>query len=326
MKVGVVVIGRNEGERLRQCLLSLIKETDHLVYVDSGSTDDSVNLALSLGAQVIELDLEIPFTAARARNKGFFSLLEANPEVEFVQFVDGDCEMISGWIERAQQELNNHSDVAIVCGRLRERFPEHSVYNRLCDIEWNQPVGETKACGGIAMVRAAAFQQVKGFNLNLIAGEEPELCLRLRQEGWKIWRIDAEMALHDAQMTKFGQWWKRSIRGGHAYAEGAWLHGKPPEYYYVKENRSIRFWGLIFPLLVCIVTGLTHGWGLLLFGVYILLNYRIYNGKKQESFSHQDSFIYALFCILGKFPQAYGQTKFYVNQLLSQREQLIEYK
>ncbi|NES24118.1 MAG: glycosyltransferase family 2 protein, partial [Symploca sp. SIO3E6] len=182
-QVGLVVIGRNEGERLRQCLLSVTGKVAHIVYVDSGSTDGSVEMARSLGVEVVPLDLSIPFTAARARNEGFAHLLQSYPEIEFVQFVDGDCEIVEGWLVHAQQELESQPEVAVVCGRRRERFPEETIYNKLCDIEWDTPVGEAKACGGDSMMRTKAFQQVEGFNPTLIAGEEPELCVRLRTQG-----------------------------------------------------------------------------------------------------------------------------------------------
>ncbi|MCA1993210.1 MAG: glycosyltransferase, partial [Coleofasciculus sp. S288] len=240
-QVGLVIIGRNEGQQLRQCLLSVIGKVARIVYVDSGSTDGSVEMAQSLGVDVVKLDPSTPFTAARARNEGFAHLLQANAKIEFVQFVDGDCEVVEGWFERAQRELETQPNIAVVCGRRRERFPELSIYNQLCDIEWDTPVGEAKACGGDSMMRVEAFQQVGGFNPTLIAGEEPELCVRLRQKGWKILRLDAEMTLHDAQMTHFSQWWKRTLRAGHAYAEGAWLHGRSSERHWVKESRSIWF-------------------------------------------------------------------------------------
>src|SRR5215472_6326791 len=126
--IGVVAIGRNEGERLRRCLESVVRQADAVVYVDSGSTDGSVALARSLGVETVELDLSIPFTAARARNAGLRRLLEVDPAVEFVQFVDGDCEIVPGWLERAAEELATRPDVAIVCGRRRERFPQASAY------------------------------------------------------------------------------------------------------------------------------------------------------------------------------------------------------
>jgi GT2 family glycosyltransferase len=326
-RVGVVAIGRNEGERLRQCLTSAIaQQAAQVVYVDSGSTDHSGAMARSLGVEVVELDLSIPFTAARARNAGFARLMELSPTLEFVQFVDGDCELVAGWLDRAQRELDAHPEVAVVCGRRRERYPEQSIYNRLCDLEWDTPIGEAKACGGDAMMRVAVVQQVGGFNPTLIAGEEPELCVRIRQQGWKIWRIDAEMTLHDAQMMHFSQWWKRFLRAGHAYAEGAYLHGRSPERHWVKESRSIWLWGLLMPLGAIGLSGFTHGWSLLILAAYPLTTYRVYQYGSQRGLKPKDAGLYALSCVIGKFPNVLGQIKFYWNRWRGKTNQLIEYK
>lgn len=324
-RIGLVAIGRNEGERLRHCLKSAVGQVAQVVYVDSGSTDQSVALARSLGVDVVELDLSIPFTAARARNAGFLRLLELNSQLDYVQFVDGDCEIVAGWLERAQQELDANPDIVVVCGRRRERFPEATIYNRLCDIEWNTPIGEAKACGGDAMMRITALQAVGGYNPTLIAGEEPELCVRLRQNGGKVFRIDAEMTLHDAQMTRFGQWWRRSVRAGYAYAEGASLHGAPPERHWVKETRSIRLWGVIIPAIAGLIALPTHGFSLILFAGYPLMTYRIYQYASGTGLSRPDALLFAASCILAKFPQAQGQLRFYWGKLFKQPSRLIEY-
>lgn len=324
-RVGLVAIGRNEGERLHQCLRSVVGQVAHVVYVDSGSTDGSVEFARSLGVDVVELDLSIPFTAARARNAGFDRLLALDQQLAYVQFVDGDCEVVAGWLATAQQALDAQPELAVVCGRRRERFPDASIYNRLCDMEWNTPIGEAKACGGDSMMRVAALQKVGGFNPDLIAGEEPELCLRLRQAGWKIRRLDAEMTLHDAQMLTFGQWWKRALRAGHAYAEGAWLHGSTPERHWVKESRSIWLWGFLIPAIALGTSFATSGLSLLLLLGYLLLGYRIYAYKRRENPSGQAA-LYAASCVIGKFPNLLGQLKFHSNRLLGRSSRLIEYK
>ena len=324
--IGVVVIGRNEGNRLNSCLSSVIGEGRTVVYVDSASTDGSVELARSLGVNVVELDLSIPFTAARARNAGFEYLLQIEPSVEFVQFVDGDCLVVEGWLEKASEVLNEKPYVVVVCGRRREEFPT-SVYNRLCDIEWDTPVGEAKACGGDAMMRVKALKQVEGFNPTLIAGEEPELCVRLRQAGGKIMRIDAEMTLHDAQIMHFGQWWKRSIRNGHAYAEGALMHGKPPEKHWVKESRRIWFWGFILPFLAVVSAWFTGGASiLLLLGAYALLASRVYKYAKTRAIPASDALLYGLFCVLDKFPGFIGQIQFHLSRALGKKRTIVEYK
>lgn len=323
-KIGCVVIGRNEGERFKKSLLSAVGKVSQVVYVDSGSTDGSVEFARSLKVGVVELDLAVPFTAARARNTGFFYLLQVAPDVEFVQFIDGDCEVVEGWLERAIIEFENRPSLAVVCGRRRERFPDASIYNKLCDIEWDTPIGEAKACGGDAMMRVKALQEVGGFNENLIAGEEPELCVRLQHNGWKIWRVDAEMTLHDAAMTRFFQWWKRNVRAGHAFAEGAFLHGKETGHW-VRESRSNWLWGLLFPSLAFLMGILTEGWGLLLLLLYPVLGYRIYRYLRQKS-NAKDAVLYAVFCVLGKLPQVQGQLQFSANRFFGKRSELVEYK
>ena len=322
MSIGAVVIGRNEGERLAVCLRSLAGRVTPLVYVDSGSTDGSIAIAESSGAAVVCLDLSLPFTAARARNTGLARLRAIAPEITFVQFVDGDCEVVPGWLDRAPAFLDSRPDVAVVCGRLRERFPERSIYNRLCDLEWAAPPGQALACGGIALMRVAALEQVGGFRANLIAGEEPELCFRLRALGWVVWCLDHEMAVHDAAMTKFSQWWRRCMRAGHAFAEGAALHGASPERHWVREARSARLWALGIPFVVLVallVLGPLAAWALL---VYPLQVARL----ALRSTAPPHRWAGAFFLVLGKFPEAIGQLKYFWSRASGSRPRLIEHK
>ena len=322
-QIGLVAIGRNEGDRLRKCLYSVVGHVGKVVYVDSGSTDHSVAMARDLGVEVVELDITVPFTAARARNEGFRCLRNTVPELNYVQFVDGDCEVVPGWLEKAADFLDGHTDVAVVCGRRRERFPDRSVYNMLCDIEWDTPVGEAKACGGDALMRAGAFEQAGMYRDGMIAGEEPELCVRLRGAGWKIWRLGEEMTLHDAAITRFAQWWKRTMRSGHAYAEGAHLHGAPPVRHVVKESRRIWIWGLGIPL-VTVSLVIWFGAG----GMAMLLTYpmQIVRLALRGTLSASENWWRALFLVLGKFPEAIGQLKFVYNRLTGKTAHLIEYK
>jgi GT2 family glycosyltransferase len=280
-RIAIVAIGRNEGERLRACLTAARRREEAVVvYVDSGSTDGSRKLARSLGVHVVELDLSIPFTAARARNEGFARAAAEAPDLQYVQFLDGDCELRPDWIERALAELEQRPQAAIVCGRRRERHPDRTIYNLLCDMEWNTPVGRASACGGDALIRVSAFNQVNGYDSSVIAGEEPEMCVRLRQKGWEIYRIDAEMTLHDADMTRIGQWWKRNVRAGHAYAEGHHMHGAPPERHWAKPVRSNWVWGGVVPLIALLAARPTYGLSLLLLLAYPLQAYKIYRHSK----------------------------------------------
>ena len=249
--LGVVAIGRNEGERLRRCLLSLAGRGAAAVYVDSGSTDGSVELARSMGVEVVELDMGRPFSAARARNEGFDRLRAIAPGVEYAMFVDGDCEVAEGWLDRAKAELEARPRAAVVCGRRREISPGASIYNRLADLEWDTPVGEAIACGGDSVVRASAFEAVGGFDPTASAGEEPELCQRLRRAGWSIWRVDAEMTRHDLAMTRFRQWWRRQYRSGYNGLDiVARFPGK--DRLFAADLARSRAWGIGWPLTVIV--------------------------------------------------------------------------
>jgi GT2 family glycosyltransferase len=313
--VDAVVIGRNEGARLATSLDSLSGRVRRLVYVDSGSSDGSAALAEARGAEVVALDMTLPFTAARARNAGLARLAEgAAPD--FVQFVDGDCEVQPGWIDAALAAMQDHPAAVVVCGRRRERFPQASVYNRLCDREWDTPVGQATACGGDALMRYPALVAVGGYDPTLIAGEEPDLCLRLRRAGGEVWRIAAEMTLHDAAILRFGQWWRRSRRAGHAFAEGAFRHGAGPERHWVAETRRALIWGAGLPG-VALLLALIHPAAGVLLLAWPLQWLRLMPRMGAEA---------AFFSVLGKLPEAEGVLDFHLNRLRGRQRGLIEYK
>jgi cellulose synthase/poly-beta-1,6-N-acetylglucosamine synthase-like glycosyltransferase len=261
-----------------------------------------------------------PFTAARARNEGFVALKTLNHNAQFVQFVDGDCELVAGWLETALAFIEGRNDVAVVCGRRRERYPERSVYNRLCDIEWNSPIGEVLACGGDSLVRVKAFEEVDGFDPKLMAGEEPEMCARLRECGWKVWRLDAEMTRHDAAMLLFSQWWRRAVRSGYGYAEG--LTPRSQSHVWQKEATRTIFWGGLLPLLIGF-SALFYPSILWLTFIYPLQICRIALRRGPAKF---ESWICALFVMLAKFPEFQGIMKFYWHRSRGRTVELIEYK
>ncbi|WP_395397014.1 glycosyltransferase [Novosphingobium sp. BL-8A] len=297
--VGVVVIGRNEGERLRLCLQSAKRSGDRIVYVDSGSKDGSVSLARSFGIEVVELDASRPFTAARGRNAGFARLRALWPDTRFVQFMDGDCELDPGWIAAALRGITADARTAIVFGRRRERYPDLTVYNHVCDREWDGPAGPAQSCGGDALGRVEAILQVGGYDSGLIAAEDDDLCHRLRRQGWNIVRLADEMTLHDVAMTTWRQWWQRNRRSGHAGAE-AWFRRGAEDPTLIKHVLSNLFWS--FPLFWLL-------WPVLWWRVY----------RRSDA-------IYATHIVLGKVPHCFGQLGFWWSSLRARKMVLIEYK
>jgi GT2 family glycosyltransferase len=318
--VAAVAIGRNEGDRLIRCLTSLRAQVDRVVYVDSGSTDRSVQAARDLGVAVVELDTSVPFTAARARNAGFDALRQDPPE--FVQFVDGDCGVEDGWIAAALDAFAGRDDLAIVTGWRSEIHPEASVYNRLVDYEWHRPAGEIAACGGDMMVRSADFIAVGGFDPTVIAAEDDEFCTRIRKSGKRLLRIPVAMTRHDAAMLCFSQWWQRAVRSGHGFAQVGDLH---PDYFR-PERRRVMLYGGVLPLLALI--GALWLWPLLLavIALYTVSYGRTAQGLRRGELPRKEALHQALFLSLSKFPNLSGMTRYHLRKARGRAMHIIEYK
>lgn len=330
--LGLVVIGRNEGDRLARCLAS-VRSIPSRVYVDSQSTDDSIALARAEGVTVVELVMPPNFTAARARNAGIARLLADDPELEFVQMVDGDCEVQPGWIEAALSSLRAEPDLALVFGRRRERFPERSIYNALCDDEWNAPIGESPGCGGDALFRVKALRQVDFYNASMIAGEDTEMSMRLRKRGWRLRRIDAEMTLHDAAITRFSQWWNRTRRSGHGYGEMAHLHPDARDPNWPRTVRSILAWGGGMTGLLAITVALAFfssplWWlaALLVFLPWPLRMIQLTRRQRRRGLAPRIARASGILLMLGKVPQFQGLMSYYRNRWSGRASRLIEYK
>jgi len=332
-RIGLVAIGRNEGERLKRCLRS-VPAGCPVIYVDSGSTDDSVAFAQGMGIGVELLSTEKGFTAARARNAGWRRLLAEHPDLDFVQFVDGDCELVHGWLGRAEQALYAEQKLCAVFGRRRERFPQASFYNALCDDEWNVPIGLVQACGGDVLFRVQPLREAGGYNDDLIAGEEPDLCLRLGRKGWLVRRIDAEMTLHDADIHHAGQQWLRARRAGHAFGEHVARHGVAAFADWRRQRDSIMMWSGIIPgsiVLMGLGALLGRSWAMATLASLLLLLYpaqaaRIGLRKWRAGAPLAFALHYGIWMVFGKFAQFGGLLRYYLGRRSGSPGRLIEYK
>jgi GT2 family glycosyltransferase len=246
-------------------------------------------------------------------------VLELWPAVQFVQFIDGDCELDSRWLPTAMTFLEERQDVALVFGRRRERHPERSIFNGMCDREWSGKPGVATECGGDVLVRASVLRRLGGYRDDLIAGEEPELCIRIRSSGLSIWRLDAEMTRHDAAMTRLGQWWRRTMRAGHAYAEVSQLHRSSPFRIWRRNIRRTLFWSALLP--VAAAASIVQPAAALVLLLYPLQVLRLALRQKGE-----DRWRHALFNVLGKFAEMQGVLRYHLRTLLRRRPQLVEYK
>lgn len=319
--VAIILIGRNEGDRLKRALDSVVGMVDRIVYVDSGSSDDSVAFARSKDVEVVELDMSIPFTAARARNAGV-DALRRNDLPEFLQFIDGDCVLLCDWLSMALSVMRADTGLGIVTGWRREIHPEASIYNAMCDHEWYRPAGPIVACGGDMLVRSEAFDAAGGFNPAVIAAEDDEFCLRVRMAGYRLMRIPRNMTVHDADMHRFSQWWKRSVRNGHGFAQLGALHGS----HLSRERARVYVFGLMLPA-VALAGLVTNSWVLMgVLALYAGSYASALRGLLRDGIAPGVAWRFAGFLTLSKIPNLVGMATFALRRLRGRSMRIIEYK
>jgi len=310
-EIGVVIIGVNVERYLGDCIRSVHladypRELLKIVYVDGGSQDASVRVAREFeGVEVIELKDHHP-TPGRGRNAGWKAL-----STPLIQFMDADTVLHPDWFQRACAVLDDSNTA--VCGHRREKYPAKNVYHRFTEMEWHYETGPCRYFGGEVLLRRSVLAATGGFDENLVAGEDPELSYRIRQNGWQILRIDAPMSTHDINMTAFRQYWKRAYRSGYAYAEIALRFIRNPEKMWLKESIRITVKALLPVCLVVagILTGNTW-WGILL-GLLILIR-PLFNLRRMKHGFQQPwgtVLLYAGHTALVVYPQFGGMMRYF---------------
>ncbi|MCK5876317.1 MAG: glycosyltransferase [Candidatus Marithrix sp.] len=332
--ISVVIIGRNEGQRLVDCIKSVqsTKDFNEIIYVDSNSVDDSPKQATELGTKVIVINPERP-TAAIGRNTGWRAT--TNP---LILFMDGDTILNRNFLKVALPVFDDPK-VAAVCGHYRELYPKASIYQRVLDLDWMVPTGVVSSCGGIMLIRKNVLEKVDGYNAKLIAGEEPEMCQRIRAAGYIIRRIDQPMILHDLAIKSWSQYWQRSVRTGHAYAEISNLLKVSSLANFYKEKAGGILWqheanknfinggvwttSFIFGLLTTVFSWLPL---LLVTGLFFTLSLRTSWKNSWKSKDKFSIFLYGLHSQFQHIPIMVGQLSYYYNRWRGRQRRLIEYK
>jgi glycosyltransferase involved in cell wall biosynthesis len=327
--LSIVIIGRNEGQRLIRCLHSVgrvqgVAGKAELIYVDSASTDGSPQAAGDFDAHVIILHEGIQ-TAARARNAGWH-----RASAPYVLFLDGDTILNPHFVRAALKVLESDPSIAAVWGHRRELHTKRSIYNRLLDLDWIYPAGDTDFCGGDVLMRRTALAQVEGYDPALIAGEEPELCRRLRAQAYRIVHIDTPMTRHDLNMTRFSQYWRRAVRAGYAYAEVSSRFRESADPMWLQDSRrNLRngsFWIAWFAV-AGVLLAFRSVWILPWFALLIVLSAR--SGWKARSRAPGQIgllMLYGIHSQLQQIPILVGQLRYSRDRHSRKQPTKVEYK
>jgi GT2 family glycosyltransferase len=315
-----ILIGRNEGARLPRAITAFAGKARRIVYVDSGSRDDSVARARALGAIIVQLDPARPFTAARARNEGFAALGE-HP-APFVHFMDGDCIVEPGWPDKALQFLAKTPKAALVHGHSQEEAPDASIYNWMTHLEWQMTPGPEASGFGVFMARSDVIAKAGGFRETMIAAEDDELFFRIRALGWQTWCLAEPMCRHDVNLNRFAPWFRRMIRAGHSFEELAFLHKGAAR----AQRRRALVWGAILPVLALALLAIWPVLALAVAGMYVASMLRMAFRLRAKGLDWSHASKAAALLMSSKFANFYGMGKYWLRRLRRSDAKIIEYK
>jgi N-acetylglucosaminyl-diphospho-decaprenol L-rhamnosyltransferase len=222
-RIDVAVISHNTAPMLRRCLKSVAGDTDaHVVVVDNGSTDGSVELVRR----------EFPHVRVQVdpANRGYGAA--ANLAVQalrgrYVLLLNADTDLGSGTVDALADYLNRHPGVAIAGPRLvnaahcyepsahpfptpfallMQETPLRKILRFVQGHEWRCRSVDW-ILGAALAIRRDAFNSVGGFDEGyFLYQEEVDLCYRLRAAGWEIHYAPVATVLHvgGASTSQYG--------------------------------------------------------------------------------------------------------------------------
>lgn len=200
--VSFIVIGKNEAKNLNKCFSSIkfaIKENSlentEIIYVDSNSSDNSIEIAKRYKVEKIILLTSI-MNAAIARNIGASYALG-----KILVFLDGDMEINRFFLGKA---INNGILVhPLIGGRVLDRLIDED--GQICsdEIHHNKEKSYFKPItGGAFIINTNLWRAIEGMDNRFSCGEDPELGLRLAQKGVLLKCLPFIFVIHNDNKTK----------------------------------------------------------------------------------------------------------------------------
>ena len=108
-QLAAVIITKNEETNIERCISSILPVTTEVLVIDSGSTDQTIPLAKSLGAQVIEADWK---GYAATKNFG-----HTQTNADWILSIDAD-EVLTPALQKELNDLTLEDDTVYTLNRI----------------------------------------------------------------------------------------------------------------------------------------------------------------------------------------------------------------
>jgi glycosyltransferase involved in cell wall biosynthesis len=220
--ISFVIIGKNEGWKLRKCFQSIVDTINHnkitqyeIIYVDSNSSDDSIECAIDF--KIIKIyKLTGETNAALGRNLG---ARESNGEVLF--FIDGDMEILPEFFSEVYNEEKGLI-YAFISGNYENHFYDFNGNFKNVELQYKDLTKDKfeNVTGGLFLITKTLWVSVKGMKNSFKISEDIDLGLRIRRKGIPLLRKKEVAAKHHTiSYLDPKRKWKDLINGNTLYAK-----------------------------------------------------------------------------------------------------------
>ncbi len=192
----------NRKDFIRQCLESVLRQDfkgDYeVIVVDDGSTDGTREVLKEFDSQILVHSNQTNRGLTYSRNKGI-DLSRG----KWVAFTDSDCIVNEDWLKELIKPFTISSQLAVVGGRIDD--PVSKTYWELVNKGANfiarkdRYVREILGCN---MCFRREFLLKNKFDESLkYAGDEVDLCLKARRQGYRIYYYNSAKVIHYHRTT-----------------------------------------------------------------------------------------------------------------------------
>lgn len=271
MLLSVIIVARNEERNIVRCISSVLKATASLkdvevLLVDSNSSDNTIEIAKQFPINIIRLKNGWQLSPSAGRFSGVNNTLG-----EYILIIDGDMELLDGWVDFALNYFMDHNKVAAVMGRHYDRYIQanmsYSSPQLRNDYKYSDKVEKIKYAFGSAIFRRSALLEVGNFHPYLRGEEEAEISYRLLKNGYELCILPHDAIFHYCNpRNSINETFRRKKSGLYAGLGDLMALSLQKRFY-------ILIWNRFRPFIIYIVFAIT----MLTMGSYFLITH-FYSG------------------------------------------------
>ena len=250
----IILPAYNEGDNIERCIRTIQSAIGNrdipITLVDNQSTDNTTEIARSLGVDVLEFEEKL--TIAELRNRG-----AAHVRADFILFIDSDMEVPADWIEKFEEvQRESNADVLGFVVSVPDSAPWFAKIWAMRTNARREKLQEIDFLPGHNIaVRRSFFEDVGGFSTELRTSEDKDLVMRLKAAGARVFSAPPIGIIHWGYEKTFREWIRKEFWRQSSHVSMIRRHGASPRLLRFPMTAVLH---LLLPVIILIAALMGH--------------------------------------------------------------------